>query len=142
EIIKALNKGKITPENAAFLLDLNNGRDSYTSKHFDIMQFFKNDGNPERPHDDIEKMLEKADCCYVHEWFYPEKRGEKGDVLVKNLNEKRNSIGMSTLDQNLRKKLFLLTNLEYKMGHANLIGFNFKKDEDTENFKKHFIKIK
>ena len=142
EIIKALNKGKINPENAAFLLDLNNRKNSYTSKHFDIMQFLKNDGNPERPHDNIDKMLEKADCCYVHEWFYPEKRGEKGDALVKKINEKRNSIGMSTLDQNLRKKVFLLTNKEYKMNHANLIGFNFEKDEDAENLKKHFIKIK
>lgn len=142
EIIKALNKGKITPENAAFLLDLNNGKDSYISKHFDIMQFFKNDGNSERPHDNIEKMLENEDCCYVHEWFYPEKRGEKGNILVKNLNDKRKSIGMSTLDQNLRKKVFLLTNKEYKMGHANLIGMNFQKNEDAENLKKHFIKIK
>lgn len=142
EIIKALNKGKITPENAAFLLDLNNGKDSYTSKHFDIMQFFKNGGNPERPHDNVEKMIEKADCCYVHEWFYPEKRGEKGDALVKTINEKRKSIGMSNLDQNLRKKVFLLTNRDYKMGHATLIGINFKNDEDAENLKKHFIKIK
>lgn len=142
EIIKALNKGKITPENAAFLLDLNNGTTNYNSGHFDIMQFLKNEGNPERPHDNVEKMLEKADCCYVHEWFYPEKRGEKGNSLVKNLNERRKSIGMSTLDQNLRKKVFLLNNRNYKMGQANLVGMNFQKDEDAENLKKHFIKIK
>lgn len=48
---------------------------------------------------------------------------------------------MSTLDQSLRKKVFLLTNKEYKMGHANLIGMDFQNDEDAENLKKHFIKI-
>lgn len=141
EIIKALNKGKITPENAAFLLDLNNGTQNYSSRHFDIVQIFKNEGNPDRPHDKAEEMLEKADCCYVHQWFYPEKRGEKGNALVKDIDRRRKSIGMSTLDQSLRKKVFLLTNKEYKMGHANLIGMDFQNDEDAENLKKHFIKI-
>lgn len=142
EILKALNKGKITPENAAFLLDLNNGTSSYVTKHFDIMQFLKNEGDHKRPHDNLTKMLEKADCCYVHEWFFPEKRGEKGNALVKDIDKRRKSIRMSTLDQSLRKKVFLLTNKEYKMGHANLIGMNFQKEEDAENLKKHFIKIK
>lgn len=142
EIIIALNKGKITPENAAFLLDLNNGTQNYSSRHFDILQFLKNGDNPERPHDKAEEMFEKADCCYVHQWFYPEKRGEKGNALVKDIDGRRKRIGMSTLDQSLRKKVFLLTNKEYKMGHASLVGMNFQKDEDAENLKKHFIKIK
>lgn len=142
EIIKALNKGKITPENAAFLLDLNNGTTNYSNGNFDIMQFLKNEGDPERPHDYMEKMLEKADCCYVHQWFYPEKRGEKGNNLVKDIDKRRKGIGMSTLDQSLRKKAFLLTNKEYKMRGSNLVGINFLKDEDAENFKKSFIKIK
>lgn len=142
EIIKALNKGKITSDNAAFLLDLSNGTTDYSAKYFDIVQILKNEGNSERPHDGVEEMLEKADCCYVHEWFYPEKRGEKGNALVKDIDRRRKSIGMSTLDQNLRKKKFLLTNKDYKLGHASLIGINFQNNEDAENLKKHFIKIK
>ena len=142
EIIKALNKGKITPENAAFLLDLNNGTQNYSSMHFDIVQIFKNGDNPDQPHDKAEEMFEKADCCYVHQWFYPEKRGEKGNALVKDIDKRRKSLGMSTLDRSLRKKVFLLENNEYKMGNANVIGINFQKDEDAENFKNNLIKIK
>lgn len=142
EIIKALNKGKITPENAAFLMDLNNGTSSYMTNHFNIMKFFKNGDNPKRPHDDAEKRFAAADCCYVHEWFFPENRKEKGNSLVKSLNEKRKSIGMSTLDQSLRKKVFLLTNEDYKMGQANVVGISFQSDEDAEKYKKNFIKIK
>ncbi|OBW42607.1 hypothetical protein AB670_01017 [Chryseobacterium sp. MOF25P] len=142
DIVKALNLGKITPDNAGFLLDLNNNTNNYSSKHFDIMAFVNNPGDPKRPHDNIEKSLENEDCCYVHVWFLPEKREEKGGKLVMEIDKRRKNLGMCSLDDNLKKKIFNLNNKDYQFPQAQIVGMNFTKDTDKENLKKHFIKIK
>lgn len=66
EMIKALNDGKIRPDIAGSLLDLNNGRTDYS--YFSIYQFIKND--------------KSTDCCYVSSAFLPEKRTEKISKLI------------------------------------------------------------
>ena len=142
EIIKALNKGKITPDDAAFLMDLNNGTNNYSAKHFEINQFIFADAPADKTFEQVEKSLQNADCCYVHEWFFPEKRDEKAKKMVTEINGKRKKIGMATLDENLRKKVYRLDNKDFEFAEAGITGYNFKDPSQADFLKKHFIKIK
>ncbi len=140
EINKALNKGKITPDIAAFLSDLNNNSSNYDSKHFEILKFSKNDYYQENK-ETQKKGVTEADCCYVHEWFFPENRNESGVELVNTINRNRQKIGLSSLDDHIKKRLFTLHNNEFRLPVTHVIEMNFKHPEDTEKIKKHLIKI-
>ncbi|WP_062703252.1 hypothetical protein [Chryseobacterium indologenes] len=141
ELIKALNQGKITPDNTAFLLDLSNSTNNYSSRHFDIIEFIKNEGDPDRPHDKVTENLKKADCCYVHQWFYPKNRGEQGNILVNPINENRKKLGMSSLDDNLKKKVFTLRHKDFILPQAQIVGMNFQTEEDANKIKKFLLKL-
>ncbi|MDR2237994.1 MAG: hypothetical protein LBE92_17870 [Chryseobacterium sp.] len=140
-LAKALNQGKITPEHVAFLLDLNNSTHNYSSRHFDIIEFIINEGNPARPHDKVAENLKKADCCYVHQWFYPQKRDEKANNLVNSINANRKKLGMSSLDDHLKKKIFNLHHTDFILPQAQIVGMSFQNAEDIEKIKKLLLKL-
>ncbi|WP_353150398.1 hypothetical protein [Chryseobacterium sp.] len=142
EIGKALNNGKITPENAAFLLDLNNGRNDYSSKHFSITQFVTSNGSNIPLYEQSMQKIAHVDCCYVTYVFFPEKRTESIHKMIKEITERRTKIGLSNVDDDLQKKIFMLNNTEYKFSDAMVEGMAFEKESDLEFFKKNMYKIK
>lgn len=125
EIDKALNDGKIRPDFAGFLLDLNNN--TYDYSYFKISKFITNDG--------------KIDCCYVQSSFLPEKRTEKADLIIKEINRKRKLIGLSTTEEEIHKSIFYLNNKDYVFSNNVISGYNFKNDSDVEIIKKNLIKL-
>lgn len=125
EIIKALNKGKIRPDIAGFLIDLNN--DSYNYSYFKIYQFITNDG--------------KTDCCYISEAILPEKRAAGVNIKIEEINKKRKLIGLSTTEEEVRKSIFLLNNKDYIFSNNVIEGFNFNNDNDAMVMKKNLIKL-
>ncbi|MFP3596369.1 hypothetical protein [Chryseobacterium sp. SIMBA_029] len=125
EIEKALNQGKIRPDIAGFLFDLNNG--TYDYSYFKIYQFITNDG--------------KIDCCYVNNTFLPDNRTDKVKSLIDNVNNKRKLIGLSSTEDEIKKNIFLLNNKDYVFLSHTIEGFNFKNDSDAENMKKNLIKL-
>ncbi|SHM45739.1 hypothetical protein [Chryseobacterium polytrichastri] len=141
ELNKALNKGKIIPENAAFLLDLNNGTDNFSSKHFDILEFQINNGSSDPLRDQVLKKTATKDCCYVHTWFFPENRNEDALKMVKKINENRQKIGLCDLDSELKKKVFYLKNKDYQLSRMPISSSAIEKSSDADALKKHFIKL-
>lgn len=125
EIMKALNEGKIRPDIAGFLLDLNNNTKNYS--YFKIYQFVANDG--------------KIDCCYVSKDFLPENRTEISLKKIKEVNEKRKQLGLSSTEDEIRKSIFYLNNKEYIFSNNVIEGWNFNNDSDIEIFKKNLIKL-
>ena len=125
EIEKALNEGKIRPDIAGQLLDLNNGTSNYS--FYKIYQFISNDG--------------KLDCCYITEAILPEKRAEKVNIKIQEVNAKRKLLGLSTTEEEVRKNIFFLNNKDYILTNIALEGFNFKDPKDAEKFKKYLIKL-
>ena len=142
EINLALNEGKITPENAAFLFDLINGQNEYSSKHFSIIQFITNNGSAVPIYDQIINKTADVDCCYVTYAFYPEKRNDSMKKMIINVDEKRKKIGLSLVDDDLKKKIFSLNNKEYIFPEAVIEGMNFKNKNDSDTFKNHMFKVK
>lgn len=125
EIITTLNKGKIRPDIAGHLLDLNNGTNDYS--YFKIYQFISNDG--------------KFDCCYVGKDFLPENRTERSLKKIPEVNAKRKQLGLSTTEEEIRKNIFRLNNKDYILSNIALEGWNFKDPKDIETFKKLMIKL-
>jgi hypothetical protein len=141
EIIKGLNKGKIAPDYAAFLLDVNTGTNSYSSSYFEINQFIT-EKTEDKSFDQIEKSLQHADCCYIHEWFLPEKRDKKAKKMVAEINGRRTKIGMSILDDHLKKKIYSLSNKDFELAEAGVTEHHLKDPSEVEMLKKNLIKIK
>jgi hypothetical protein len=125
EITKALNEGKIRPDIAGFLIDLNNN--SYNYSYFKIYQFISNDG--------------KFDCCYLSKDFLSENRTEKSINKIQEINAKRKLLGLSTTEEEIHKSLFYQNNKDYIFSNNILEGLNFKYPKDAENFKKNLMKI-
>jgi hypothetical protein len=125
EIVKALNNGKIRPDIAGFLLDLNNN--TYNYSYFKIYQFVTNDG--------------KNDCCYISEAILPEKRAAGVDIKIKEVNRKRELIGLSTTEEEVRKSIFVLHNKDYVFSNNVIEGWNFNNDSDANFMKKNLIKL-
>jgi len=125
EIIKALNEGKIRPDIAGYLLDLNNNTNDYS--YFKISQFVTNDG--------------KIDCCYVSKDFLPENRTEVSLKKIREVNEKRKQIGLSSTEDEVRKSIFYLNNKDYVFSNNVIEGWNFNNSNDIEVFKKNLIKL-
>lgn len=141
EIYKALNNGKITPENAGFLLDLSNGSSLFSNMKFEIHSFITLTDNFDKPFLAIENKQYTEDCCYVAPIFFPDKRDERGINEVKSINNNRTQIGLSNLDDELKKIIFSFKNDEYLLVRAKKNPHQFAKPEDGENFKKHLIKL-
>ena len=141
EISKALNAGKISPENAAFLYDLSNGTTNFSSPHFEIMEFLTSNGSIEPLNEQILKKNNRTDCCYVHTWFFPNNRNNDGQELVNNININRKKIGMSDLDSELEKKIFLIKNKNYLFPRTERHGSAMEDIKSIEMLKKHFIKL-
>ncbi|QQV02659.1 MULTISPECIES: hypothetical protein [Chryseobacterium] len=125
ELIKALNAGKIRPDIAGKLLDLNNNTRDYS--YFRIYQFGNGDGT--------------MDCCYISKNLMPENRDDKVKHNVENVNEKRKKIGLSTTEEEVRKSIFLLNNKDYTFSENVLDGWIFKDPKDVEKFKIDMIKV-
>ncbi|SDQ09870.1 hypothetical protein SAMN05421664_0469 [Chryseobacterium soldanellicola] len=125
EIVKALNKGKIRPDIAGQLFDLNNATNNYS--FFKIYQFSINNG--------------KIDCCYISEAILPEKRAAKVSIKINEINRKRKLIGLSTTEEEVRKNIFFLNNKDYVFTSISIEGFQLKNDSDAENMKKYLIKL-
>jgi len=126
EMIKALNDGKIRPDIAGSLLDLNNGRTDYS--YFSIYQFIKND--------------KSTDCCYVSSAFLPEKRTEKISKLINDINYKRKKIGLSSTEDELKKNIFFLNNKDFIFLSKTIEGWNFIDEKEIDTFKKNLKLIK
>lgn len=141
ELNKAINKGKISPQNAAFLLDLNNGKKDFSSRHFDILEFLTNNGSSEPFREQLLEKTSAKDCCYVHTWFFPKNRNEDALKMVKKINENRQKIGLCDLDSELKKKVFYLKNKAYIFSYIGSSGEAIENPKDVENLKKHFIKL-
>ncbi|CAI8772197.1 hypothetical protein [Chryseobacterium sp. IT-36CA2] len=125
EILRALNEGKIRPDIAGQLFDLNNGTKDYS--FFKIYQFKVNN--------------EKTDCCYISEAILPEKRASEVNTKIKEINRKRELIGLTSTEEEVKKNIFFLSNKDYVFTSINIEGFQFKNNNDAELFKKYLIKL-
>lgn len=125
EINKALNLGKIRPDIAGQLLDLNNNTNNYS--YFKIFQFIANDG--------------KADCCYTGRDFLAENRTERSVRKISEVNTSRKLIGLSTTEEEVRKNIFFLHNKDYVLSNIAIEGFNFQDPKEAEKLKKLMIKL-
>lgn len=139
--MKALNQGKILPEHAGFLMDLNNNTQNYDSPVFKIAELYELTANKENPHIAMENSEYTTDCCYIHPWFYPEKRNERGVETAKKLNEHRKKIGLSTIDDELKKRIFSLNNKEYVLVKTTISGHQFADPAQGRKMFKDFTKI-
>lgn len=142
EMEKALNEGKLTPEWFQHLSQLNDGTDARYKMHFSIHEFITSNGTNEPIYDQMKNGNAKKDCCYVHQWFFAEKRNEEGIKIVEGIDEKRKKIGLSNLDDDLKKKIFFLDNNTYHFSGINIEGHQFADEKQGEEWKKHLIKIK
>ncbi|MDR6457534.1 hypothetical protein J2786_000627 [Chryseobacterium vietnamense] len=124
EIVKALNNGKVTPDVAGQLFDLNNGTKNYS--FFKIYQFVKG---------------EKTDCCYISEAILPEKRAAEVNTKIKEINRKRKLIGLTSTEEEIQKSIFFLNNKDYVFTSITIEGFQFKNNNDAESFKKYLLKL-
>lgn len=125
EIEKALNEGKIRPDIAGQLFDLNNGTSNYS--FFKIYEFILNN--------------EKADCCYISEAILPERRTEKANNKIKEINRRRKLIGLSSTEEEVRKNIFFIKNKSFVFTSITKEGFQFNNISDVASFKKHLIKL-
>src|SRR5690606_17566798 len=107
-IDKGLNGGKISPEYAAFLFDLNNGKRQFFSKQFSIYKFFFSNGSEVPIYDQVKNRTAVTDCCYVTDGFFPEKRHDTTEKLILDLNENRRKIGLGSIDDVIKKSVFSL----------------------------------
>lgn len=126
EIVKALNEGKIRPDIAGFLLDLNNNTNNYS--YFKISQFIANNG--------------KTDCCYIGKDFLPENRTEMSLNKIKEVNDKRKRLGLSSSEEEVRKSIFYLDNKDYVFSNNVIEGWNFTDEKDIDMFKNNLKLIK
>jgi len=126
EINKALNSGKIRPDIAGFLLDLNNGTNDYS--FFPIIMFVKNNGN--------------TDCCYIAKSYFPENRNSIVNDKIQFINNKRKSLALPLVEDDVKKNIFYLDNKDYIFFSKTIEGYNFQSENDEEIIKKGLIKIK
>lgn len=141
ELNKALNNGKILPENAAFLYELSNNSNNFSSMHFNILEFYTSNGSNITVREQVLNKTANRDCCYVHVWFFPEKRNEKAIEMVKKINDSRKKIGLSDLDSELKKKVFYLKNQEYLFPRMGVLGEAIEDTNKIEFLKKSLIKL-
>ncbi len=141
QLNEALNQGKISPESASFLLDLNNGRNQFFSKHFAINGFVYSNGSNLSIWDQTEQGISIRDCCYVTYGFYPEKRTEELHSLVKQLNENRKKIGLCTIDESIKKSEFSLKNKDFFISENTQENHSFDDEKDAHFLRDHMFKI-
>ena len=136
QISKALNEGKIRPDIAAQLLELNNGNLDFTSFHFKIFSFsdtIKNSNNEEE---------EKVDCCYISKYTIKENRNPKFDMSIAEINSRRKKIGLCSLEDETKKIIYNLDKKEYIFTNHEVTRFNLEDENSKKSFKEPLIKIK
>lgn len=96
---KALNEGKIIPEYATFLMDLNNGTNFFITDAHDLRS--------KTNHVVLGEKVEHLECCYINKFYYPENRSpEQNEKIIQNfarINARRTKIGLSILDEMVQK---------------------------------------
>jgi len=83
-----------------------------------------------------------VDCFYVTYAFFPEKRNEPVNKMILAINNQRTKIGLSLIDDDLKKKIFSLDHKEYIFPEVIIEGMNFETKSDSESFKNLMFKIK
>lgn len=141
DVVQALDKGKISPEDASFLLELLTGTQDYSMDLFSIHKFLSSNGGSQPIYDQIKNKMAKEDCCYISKFYLPEKRDAYTKKLINEVNKKRTKIGLCTIDDDLKKKIFSLKNDDYKFSNVVIKGVQFTEDNDMNMFKEHLIKI-
>jgi hypothetical protein len=136
QISKALNEGKIRPDIAAQLIELNNGNLDFTSFHFKIFSFsdtIKNSNNEEE---------EKVDCCYISKYTLKENRDPEFDRRIAEINSRRKKIGLCSLEDETKKIIYNLDKKEYIFTVHQVTRFNLEDENSKKSFKEPLIKIK
>lgn len=143
ELLKALNKGKITPNNGAFLIDLNNGlTPKYTSHIFSLHQFVKINDNFNENNQQLNQNMKNVDCCYITSQILPEKRNDFVKSEIQKLDENRERIGLGTIEKDIKKNLFYLKNKEFIFSNIPIIGHAQSDQKEIDNWKKRLQLMK
>jgi len=88
----------------------------------------------------------ESKCCYVDKAIYHKNRDKKTIENIAEIERKRNSIGLNTLEASLANKLFKLENPKYKLETEGIVeisspGFNdFLKSNTVKITFEDFIK--
>ena len=135
----ALNNGKILPEHAADLIDLNNGTTNYTLPHFFIKSMWIDNGTGESIRDQVINKTYIEDCCYVHPYYYETNRPAVFQKSVDKVNADRNLLGLHPLDFATRRTQFSLKNKQYYLPQMSESSFIIG-DEQLKMMKAHLIK--
>lgn len=136
EISKALNNGKIRPDIAAQLIELNNGNLAFSSFHFKIFSFNEIISSLSN------KEKEEIDCCYISKYSLKENRDQKFDKSIEEINIRRKKIGLGSLEEELKKNIYNIEKKEYIFSVSSVTSFNFDEENSKKNFKEPLIKIK
>ncbi len=142
EILKAVNEGKINPENAGILIDLNNNSTRYKSELFTVHELITLTANKDNPFEALKNKQYESDCCYLHPSFRKENRDQRAVATVKELDSNREKIGLSSIDDELKKIIFSLNNKDYVLVNSTIAGHQFADPEQGKMMFKNFIKIK
>ncbi|RST27568.1 hypothetical protein [Chryseobacterium lacus] len=113
KLIEALNNGKILPEHASFLIDLNNGTSDFWLRHFTVFGFLTDNGTGESIRDQIFNETSKKDCCYIHNYYKSETRDTEFEKTINKVNNNRKKLGLSSLEETVKFSVFSLDNNDY-----------------------------
>lgn len=113
KLIEALNDGKILPEHAAFLIDLNNGSSDFWLRHFTVYGFLTDNGTGESIRDQIFNETSKKDCCYIHNYYKSEILDAEFEKTINKVNNNRKKVGLSTLEETVKFSVYSLNNSDY-----------------------------
>lgn len=142
-LVKALNDGKITPENATFLYDLNMGSNKFNTSAFRIRAVRLEDPNKSYS---LTSNLSDFECCYVDKLYYRENRSEEMNLRIeekiKEMNLIRRNAGLSTIEDLILKSNFLFNNKEYIFEEAYIESSSMADKESYEIFKSRFVKYR
>ena len=128
-LVKALNDGKITPANAAYLIDLNNGTTNYELRLFSVQGIVKNNGTMT----DSIRALNKVDY-YISKAIYPENQNQRIRKIIIEKNQNRKKIGLSNLENMLEKSLFRRKNKAFVFPDASVSISSFATDKDITDY--------
>lgn len=138
---EALNQGKIIPEHAADLIDLNNGTSKYTIPHFFVISIWTDNGRGESIRDQVINKTYIEDCCYVHPYYYETNRPAVFQKSVDKVNADRKLLGLHPLDFATRRTHFSLKNKQYYLPQMSESSFIIG-EEQLKKKKATLIKFK
>lgn len=135
KLIDALNNGKILPEHAAFLIDLNNGTSDFWLRHFTVFGFLTDNGTGESIREQIINESYKKDCCYIHSFYKSENIPADFQKKVDKVNENRKKIGIGTLKQAAESSIFSVNSPDYILPQK-MVEFPFVFGEEQMKMQK------